>query len=101
MTIITHTNNDTSFPDFRREQEANAARVAKGQQLYAKVKKSSKYFYQNAEAQRDPLYGLPFRVLIDPCCDDDFCAKGGPGGQYRLADIDLYVVEDGRELRIL
>jgi len=26
--------------------------------------------------------------------------QGGPGGQYRLSDVNLFVVDEGREVRI-
>lgn len=70
------------------------------QQLYAKIKKSSKYYYQNALAQQDPeSRGLPFAVDICPDLDD-YQVQGGPGGQYRLSDVNLYIVEDGKEMQI-
>lgn len=68
------------------------------QQLYAKIKKSSKYVHQNKVAQENG-YGLPFPVTVTGI-DDAYCVKGGPGGQYRLADLNLFVVEDGKEVRI-
>ena len=74
--------------------------VRTGQQLYAKVKRSSKYYHQNTSAQEDPdRWGWPFQVRIDPT-EGDYCVQGGPGGRYRLADVNLFVIEDGRELRI-
>lgn len=75
--------------------------VKRGQQLFAKIKKSSKYYDQNEWAKADPQRwgGFPFAVMVDPAYGD-YCVQGGPGGQYRLADVNLYVVENGRELRI-
>lgn len=29
-----------------------------------------------------------------------YAVQGGPGGQYRLKDVNLFIVEDGREMRI-
>jgi len=68
------------------------------QQLYAKIKRSSKYFSQNKVAQENG-YGLPFAVRVD-AISDAYCVSGGPGGRYRLSDINLFIVEDGKELRI-
>jgi hypothetical protein len=83
--------------EYDRQQEEC---VRTGQQLYAKVKKSSKYCSQNTYAETDPeRWGWPFRVRVDPG-EGDYCVLGGPGGRYRLADINLFVIEDGRELRI-
>lgn len=75
--------------------------VAQGQQLYATIKRSSKYYSQNAlakaEAQR--WGGFPFLVLVHPAYGE-YCVQGGPGGQYRLSDVNLYIVEDGQTMRI-
>lgn len=62
------------------------------QQLYAKIKRSSKYYSQGD--------GAPFEVLIvpgDPC---GYVVMGGPGGQYRLSDVNLFVIENGQRLKI-
>lgn len=81
------------------DREADAV-VSQGQQLYAKIKKSSKYFNQNSFAQAEPeRWGWPFRVHI-VAAPGDYCVQGGPGGQYRLDDVNLYIIEDGREMRI-
>jgi hypothetical protein len=55
------------------------------QQLYAKIKKSSKY-----DGQGD---GKPFPVTIDGRGYDDYLIQGGPGGCYRLGDVNLYVLD--------
>jgi hypothetical protein len=71
-----------------------------GQQIYAKIKRSSKYYSQNRSAQDAPeFYGWPFRVTIDPNAGE-YAVQGGPGSQYRLRDVNLFVIEDGKELRI-
>ena len=68
------------------------------QQLYAKVRSDSKYAHQNEWAKRDPArWGWPFLVRIEG--GYEYQVKGGPG-QYRLADVDLYVIEDGVEVKI-
>jgi len=75
--------------------------VAQGQQLYATIKRSSKYYSQNTLAKAAPHRwgGFPFLVLVHPAYGE-YCVQGGPGGQYRLGDVNLYVVEDGQTMRI-
>lgn len=73
------------------------------QQLYAKIKKSSKYFDQNWYAERNPeRWGWPFAVQVCPDNPDPagYIVQGGPGGQYRLSDVNLYVIESGHEIKI-
>ena len=61
-------------------------------QLYAKIKKTSRYFSQNKTAE---MHGeLPFPVSIDPdkCYDragDDYAVQGGPGGHKHAAGFQL------------
>ena len=68
------------------------------QQIYAKVKKSSKYYGQNEWAKQSGEF--PFPVTIDVRTCDSYRVRGGPGGQYRMEDVNLFVVADGKELRI-
>ena len=65
----------------------------RGQKYFAKIRKGSKYEGQNAWAKLRPRqYGLPFPVqLTEEGPLDQYCVKGGPGGQYRPEDLDLYV----------
>lgn len=70
-----------------------------GQQLYAEIKKSSKYAGQ-ADLCRSNGYGYPFKVRIVHDGGGDYCVKGGVGGQYRLADVNLYVIEDDKKVRV-
>ncbi len=69
------------------------------QQIYAEIKKSSKYAHQ-AEWCRSNGYGYPFKVRIIGSDCGGYCVIGGAGGQYRLADVNLYVIEDGKKIRI-
>jgi hypothetical protein len=91
-------NGRAAVAEYERE---NSAEGGRGQQLYAKIKRTSRYAYQNAQAKEEPQRwgGFPFKVYIDPSAGG-YCVKGGPGGQYRLADVNLFIIEDGRELRI-
>lgn len=54
-----------------------------GQKLLARIRPSSKYFGQSAE-------GELFPVVV--ASRDDYGVIGGPGGKYRLCDVDLFVV---------
>ena len=53
------------------------------QQLFAKIKKSSKYHGQGD--------GSAFKVIIS--AGDGYCVRGGPGERYRLSDVDLFVMD--------
>lgn len=73
----------------RKEFAAIEARQAvltdQGQKLMARIRPSSKYHGQGKE-------GALFAVCIGPI--GDYCVFGGPGGQYRLSDVDLFAVFD-------
>ncbi|TBU78191.1 hypothetical protein [Phytopseudomonas daroniae] len=62
-----------------------------GQQLYAVIKKSSEYAHQS-----DKLF--PVRVGTAPY--DNYIVHGGIGGVYRMKDVNLYVVDDGKQYRL-
>lgn len=63
------------------------------QQLYAKIKKSSKYYGQTAPGER-------FEVHIRHQGGYEYVVRGN-NNDYRLADVNLFVVSDeGIELRI-
>jgi hypothetical protein len=70
-----------------------AEKVKSGQQLYAKIKRTSKYFGQTE-------HGALFPVFVEVGWVGGYVVQGGPGGQYCLKDVNLYVVEDGKEMRI-
>jgi len=69
-----------------------------GQQLYANIKESSKYHSQNAWAIQQG-YGHPFPVRFQ-ATRDAYLLRGGPGGNYRLEDVELYVMHDGEPWRV-
>lgn len=76
------------------EEEQRAAKARVGQQLYAKIKRTSKYYGQGEK-------GALFEVFVEAGNPAAYLVQGGPGGQYRLADVNLYVKgDDGRELKI-
>ncbi|BBP86030.1 hypothetical protein PHLH8_56720 [Pseudomonas sp. Pc102] len=62
-----------------------------GQQLYARIKKTSKYAHQT-----DKLF--PVRVGKAPY--DNFVVHGGPGGLYALRDVSFYVLVDDKPMRL-
>lgn len=92
-------------PPLRRvDQEAMRARLAAfearcdtlrvtGQKLLARIRPSSKYFGQGEE-------GRLFPVVV--ASQLDYGVVGGPGGQYRLSDVDLFVVfsDDAEPIQI-
>ncbi|MGR3897130.1 hypothetical protein [Pseudomonas sp. 1176_21] len=59
-----------------------------GQQLYAQLKKTSEYAHQTGEV---------FSVRVAKAPFDDYVIHGGPGGLYRQRDVDLFVIEDGKQ----
>jgi hypothetical protein len=60
------------------------------QQLFAKIKKGSKYHGQGD--------GSAFEVII--VTGGGYCVRGGPGEQYRLADVDLFVMDEADLVKI-
>lgn len=68
-------------------------------QLFAEIKKSSKYADQVDWCRSGPC-GYPFRVRIEVDSLDDYIVKGGVGGRYRLSDVNLYQVHDGRKIKV-
>lgn len=54
-----------------------------GQRLLARIRASSKYHGQSDE-------GELFPVIV--ASKSEYGVIGGPGGQYRLRDVDLFVV---------
>jgi uncharacterized protein (DUF58 family) len=51
--------------------------------LYAVIRRRSKYYGQTAPGER-----FPVSIQADETCG--YVVAGGPGGQYRLADVELY-----------
>ncbi|MFI8482977.1 hypothetical protein ACIGCM_20670 [Pseudomonas sp. NPDC078700] len=69
-----------------------------GQQMYAEIKPSSKYAYQISLCRTNAC-GFPFKVSFseDAC---GYVVKGGIGGQYRVEDVGLFVIEHGQKIII-
>lgn len=79
-----------TIAEMKRERDE---KIAAGQQLFACIKKSSKYYGQGEPGALFPVHILATR-------GEDYPVQGGPGGQYRLSDVNLYAVADGAKLRI-
>lgn len=62
------------------------------EQIYARIRRSSKYYYQKRFAKDRGEY--PFRVRLRENYGDEYVVAGGPGGEYRLCDVDLFVIRD-------
>ena len=64
--------------------------------LYAEIKKTSKYYGQGTKGEKFPVFVIPEPRGFDA----GYVVQGGPGGQYRLADVDLFAVcaADGSDL---
>ncbi|WP_300650587.1 hypothetical protein [Hydrogenophaga sp.] len=74
--------------EFATLEARRAVLTEHGQKLLARIRPSSKYYGQG---QGDAL----FAVCIGQ--SGEYSVLGGPGGQYRLSDVDLFAVfEDGK-----
>ncbi len=71
----------------RKQLAAHEARcetlLGSGQRLLARIRPSSKYFGQGEE-------GKLFPIVV--ASKGEYGIVGGPGGQYRLRDVDLFAV---------
>lgn len=76
---------DQMRKDFAVIEAKRTVLTQNGQKLLARIRPSSKYFGQGGE-------GAMFAVCIGQA--GNYCVLGGPGGQYRLIDVDLFVVFD-------
>ncbi len=103
---VDRNDDDTAYADANTQRAWEAFEAAHGehsqhggQQLYAEIKKSSKYASQAAWGKREG-WPYPFPVRIASDGGGEYVVKGGPGGQYRLADVNLYVIESGQKFRV-
>ena len=69
-------------------------------QFVAEIKKTSKYASQANLMRNHPVFSYPFACAIDHDHGGEYIVVGGVGGRYRLADVNLYVVVDGKNIRI-
>lgn len=80
-------------------QNLRRAWISDEGQLFAEIKKSSKYAHQ-ADWARTGTHGYPFRVAIAADGASDYVVHGGPGGCYRLSDVNLFVMSGSKKFRI-
>ena len=62
-----------------------------GQQLYAQIKESSEYAHQTNQL---------FPVAVGQPTHGDYVVAGGLEGVYRMCDVDLYVITNGKQTRL-
>lgn len=63
------------------------------QELYASVRKGTKYYVSQSTDKPWPVRDVRY--------DDDVpTVYGGPGGNYRLGDVDFYLLLSGRFVRL-
>lgn len=89
-----------------RKQDINR-RAAVGTPLLAQIKRTSKYFGQTSvvdgRAGRPGIDAecFPVVVVVDDGGPCDYVPAGGPGGRYRLQDVDLFaVVVGGKHIKL-
>ena len=66
-------------------------------ELWATIKKTSKYYAQGlAETTSGKVVPRPFKIHTILMADaDGYDFKGGPGGQYRREDLQLWINAEG------
>lgn len=73
------------------EEDARQLKIqqlqATGQKLFARIRPSSKYYGQGGEVWGD---GEDFLFPVVITSSPEYAVSGGPGGQYRLKDVDLF-----------
>jgi hypothetical protein len=73
------------------EEDARQLKIqqlqATGQKLFARIRPSSKYYGQGGEVWGD---GEDFLFPVVITSSPEYRVSGGPGGQYRLKDVDLF-----------
>lgn len=78
---------DKMRQEFAAIEARQAALIHDGQRLLARIRPTSKYYGQGDE-------GALFPICIGPA--GDYCVLGGPGGQYRLLDVELFAAFDDK-----
>lgn len=64
------------------------------QQLYMQIKRTSKY--ANQQSKKNTVYP----VAIESG-NGEYMVQGGPGGQYRMSDVNIFVkLDDGKFQKI-
>jgi len=78
---------DQMREEFAVIEAKRAVLTEHGQKLMARIRPSSKYYGQGNE-------GDLFPVCVGHGGKSSYNVLGGPGGQYRLCDVDLFAVFD-------
>lgn len=94
---FTHSTVQLIFEAFLEGADAGGLRVM-GQQLYAGIKEGSRYHSQ-IEFGKSCGWPHPFPIQLESC-PEGYVVRGGVGGRYRMEDVDLYVVKQGRKVRV-
>jgi len=77
---------------YAQHYQGGAAQAPAGPELYARIRPGSKYAGQDD--------GQPFPVRIDGYPGDGYFWRGGPGGQYRHSDLQLFYQRSGELLAV-
>ena len=78
--------------EIRQLKQQQKRRSESGTQLVAQIKRSSKYFGQGKEGAR-----FPVSIQSDSC---GYVVLGGPGGQYRLVDVNLFAAIGDSQVKL-
>lgn len=62
-------------------------------QLYAEIRRTSEYAHQAGKGELFPVH-----LAEGPA--SEHIVIGGPGGQYRLSDVHLYIKHSGKATKI-
>lgn len=69
-------------------------------QLYATIKKTSRYATQQSYHLDEKGKPLPFEVKIGEKHGDELRAIGGVGGNYDVKDLNYFIKHDGKFIKI-
>ena len=79
-----------------QEDRAIRRRAAAGTSLVASIKSTSRYYGQGTKGARFPV----FIQAWDESSAQPYFVRGGPGGQYRLVDVNLFAVVGDTEVQL-
>lgn len=71
-------------------------------QLYARIKRTSHYAHQNDHRDFGSHFPIAIGLSDHEWDKDQYIVKGGVGGQYKLSDVNLFVINphNGKFIRI-
>lgn len=76
---------------YEQDEQMVAQRAENGVRLFAEIREDSKYVGQTKAGQHFPVF-ISNR--------GEYLVQGGPGGQYRLRDVNLFVEVQGVHVQI-